>query len=186
MSVQMNLLVIKISQVCIQLHIMCDFNLRTDLTFSCRSKYVPFERRQTSKTLGIRAYGSGQQMEGDPKVIRAMYDDTSRLLEKDGETLKWGEVYHMFKKSKFFIEAEELDELKVFKNIRKSGIFRVASHPVMFPCTDSITWILKNIDVNGRYICNARKDPIASFKPEYLEKCYHIEKGSKKLDIKAP
>jgi hypothetical protein len=28
--------------------------------------------------------------------------------------------------------------------------------------------------------CN--KDPIASYKPNYLEKCYHIEKGSKRLD----
>jgi hypothetical protein len=47
-----------------------------------------------------------------------------------GKHLKWGEVYHMFKKSNFSIEAEEPDELKVFKNIRKSSIFRVASHPM--------------------------------------------------------
>jgi hypothetical protein len=38
--------------------------------------------------------------------------------------------------------------------------------------------------VKDRYIYNARKDPIASFRPEYLAKCYHIEKGSKKLDRK--
>jgi len=40
-----------------------------------------------------------------------MYDDTSGLLEKEKEILKWGEVYHMFKKSKLSSEAEELDEL---------------------------------------------------------------------------
>jgi hypothetical protein len=65
----------------------------------------------------------------------------------------------MFKKSNFSVEAEEPDELKVFKNIKKSGIFRVASTPMVFPCVDSITWILKNIDVNNRYIYNSRKDP---------------------------
>jgi hypothetical protein len=73
---------------------------------------------------------------------------------------------------------------KVFKNIRKSGIFRVASHLVVFPCADAITWILKNIDVNGRYICNDKKYPIASLRPEFLEKCYHIDKGTKMLDNK--
>lgn len=72
----------------------------------------------------------------------------------------------------------------MFKNIRKSGIFRVEAHSTVFPCADVIRWILKNVDVNDRYVCNARKDPIASFRPEYLAKCYHIEKGSKKLDNK--
>jgi hypothetical protein len=125
-------------------------------------------KKTTSKVLGTEASGSGQQTEGEPKVIRATYDDTSGLLEKDGEMLKWGEVYHMFKKSNFSTEVEEPYELKVFKNIRKSGIFRVAAHPMVFPCVDSITWILKNIDVKDRFVCNARKDPIASFRPEYL------------------
>jgi hypothetical protein len=32
----------------------------------------------------------------------------------------------MFKKSNFSAEAEDSDELQAFKNIRKSGIFRVA------------------------------------------------------------
>ena len=54
----------------------------------------------------------------------------------------------------------------------------------MFPFADAITWILKNIDVKDRYICNDRKDPIASFSPEYLEKFYHIENESNKLDRK--
>jgi hypothetical protein len=103
-------------------------------------------------------------------------------VEKDEEMLKWGDVYHMFKKSNFSMEAKEPDELQVFKNIRKSGIFKVETHPTMFPYAFSIAWILKNIDVNGRHIWNARKEPITSFRPKYLAKCYHIEKGSKRLD----
>ena len=67
---------------------------------------IPLRKNKTSNTLGIRAYCSGYQMEGDPKVIIVMYDDTSEILERDGEKLKWEEVYHMFKKSKFFIEAK--------------------------------------------------------------------------------
>jgi hypothetical protein len=34
------------------------------------------------------------------------------------------------------------------------------------------------------YIYNARKEPIASFQTKYLERCYHIEKGTKNLDKK--
>jgi hypothetical protein len=64
-------------------------------------------KKTTSKVLGTEASGSNQQVEGEPEIIRATYDDTSGLLEKDKETLKWGDVYHMFKKSNFFIEAEE-------------------------------------------------------------------------------
>jgi hypothetical protein len=127
-------------------------------------------KKTVSKALGTDASGSGKQTEGEPKVVGDTYDDTYGLLEKDGEIVKWGEVYHMFRKSNFSTEAEETDELKVFKKSRIFGIFRVASHPVVFPCVDAITWILKNIYVNDRYICKSRKYPISSFKPEYLAK----------------
>jgi hypothetical protein len=76
-------------------------------------------KKTMSKTLGTEASGSGQQTEGEPKVIGATYDDTYGLLEKDGETLKWGEVYHMFKKSNFSTDVKDQDELKIFKNIKK-------------------------------------------------------------------
>jgi hypothetical protein len=92
-----------------------------------------------------------------------MYDDTSRLLYQEGDVLRWGDVYHMFKKHKFSIEAVDKDELKIFKNIRMYRIFRVASQDVVFPCTNTIAWILNNIDLGRRYVCNSRSEPIASF-----------------------
>jgi hypothetical protein len=101
-------------------------------------------------------------------VVGATYDDTSGILEKQGETLKWGDVYHMFKKSSFSTDAKDQDELKIFKNIKRSGIFRVASHVVVFPYVDAIIWIIKHINLRNKYIFNARGDPIASFQPEDL------------------
>jgi hypothetical protein len=139
-------------------------------------------KKMTSKASGAEASGSTQQVEGELEIIGATYDDTTGILEKDRETLKWGEIYHMFKKSNFSVETEDPDELQAFKNIRKSWIFRVATHPTIFPCTDAISWILKNTDISNRYICNMRKEPIASFRPDSLAKCYHIEEGSKRLD----
>jgi hypothetical protein len=70
----------------------------------------------------------------------------------------------------------------VFRNIRKLGIFTVEAHPIVFPCVYAICWILKNTYIDIRYVFNARKKPIASFKPDDLAKCYHIEVRSKKLD----
>jgi hypothetical protein len=74
--------------------------------------------------------------------------------------------------------------MKIFKNIRRYGIFRVPSHVVVFPCTDTIAWILKHIDLGRIYVCNSRRDPIALFWPQYVENIYHIEKRTKKLDKK--
>jgi hypothetical protein len=54
----------------------------------------------------------------------------------------------------------------------------------VFPCTDAIAWILKHVDLGNIYVCNSRRDPIASFWPKDLEKCYHLEKGTKKLENK--
>jgi hypothetical protein len=58
---------------------------------------------------------------------------------------------------------EDQDELKIFKNIRRYGIFRVVAHIFVFPCTDAITWILKNIDLGNIYVCNFRSEPITYF-----------------------
>jgi hypothetical protein len=38
----------------------------------------------------------------------------------------------MFKKKNFLIDVEDQDELKVFKNIRKSRIHRVAAHVLQY------------------------------------------------------
>jgi hypothetical protein len=48
----------------------------------------------------------------------------------------------MFKKHNFSIDVEDKDEMKIFKNIRRFGIFRVAACVVVFPCIDVIAWIL--------------------------------------------
>jgi hypothetical protein len=45
------------------------------------------------------------------KSVRNVYDDTSRILDKEGENLKWGEVYYMFKKSNFYRKVEDPREL---------------------------------------------------------------------------
>ena len=76
------------------------------------------------KAFGAEASGSTHQAEGELEIIGATYDDTIGILEKDRETLKWGEVYDMSKKYNFFVEDEDPYEIQVFKNTMKLGIFR--------------------------------------------------------------
>jgi hypothetical protein len=135
-------------------------------------------KKETINLAGVEPSSSSQQTT-DMESVMTVYDDTSGILYKEGEILKWGEFYHMFKKSKFSIEVEDPKELQAFRNIKKSGIFRVASHPTMFPCADVISWILKNVNIDNKYIFNIRKEPITSFRPDDLAKRYHLEAGKK-------
>jgi len=90
----------------------------------------------------------------------------------------------MFKKYNFSTGVKDQDEINIFKNIRRSGIFILASCDFVFHFIDAINWILKNIDLRNIYVCHSIKEPITLFRPEYLERFYHLEKGTTKLDRK--
>lgn len=51
-----------------------------------------------SKVPNTKASASVWQDEDEPEVVGDMYDDTFGLIEKEGEIIKGGNVYHMFKK----------------------------------------------------------------------------------------
>jgi hypothetical protein len=112
----------------------------------------------------------------------ALYGDTTGLLKKGQDPLKWDEVFQMFKLQNFPINVEDQDQLRIFNNIRKSKLHRVAAHPPVLPCADAIAWIIEHVDLQNRYILNARGEPIASFQAADLAKYYHLEKGPQKLD----
>jgi len=51
-----------------------------------------------SKVPNTKASASVWQDEDEPEVVGDMYDDTFGLIEKEGEIIKGGNVYHMVKK----------------------------------------------------------------------------------------
>jgi hypothetical protein len=65
----------------------------------------------------------------------------------------------MFKKENFPMEAKYHDELKVFKNIQRSGLHRLVAHAILFPYVERVSWILKKIDLDNQYILNAKGKP---------------------------
>jgi hypothetical protein len=60
-----------------------------------------------------------------------------RFLEKGEDSLKWGDIYQMFKKQNFVVDVKDQDELRIFKNIKKYGIHRVATVLWYFPVSMS-------------------------------------------------
>jgi hypothetical protein len=67
---------------------------------------------------------SSSQQTVEIESVWTIYDDISVLIYKDGETLKWVEVYYMLNKSNLCIEEEEPDDLQVFREIKKTRNFQ--------------------------------------------------------------
>ena len=115
------------------------------------------------KTPIIEASGSRRRQDEEHDSLGEVYDDTTRLLEKGGESLKWGEVFQMFKRQTFPVEADDQDELQIFNNIWRLQLHRVETHVAVLSYENAIVWILKHVDLENRYILNARGEPITSF-----------------------
>ena len=55
--------------------------------------------------------------EEEPNSLGLVYDDITCLLDKGGDSLKWGETFHMFKRHTFLVEDDDQYELDIFKEI---------------------------------------------------------------------
>lgn len=116
--------------------------------------------------------------EEEPNSLGLVYDDITCLLDKGGDSLKWGEPFHMFKRHTFLVEDDDQDELDNFKKNQRSRIHRVEADVGVFPCVYAISWILKDVELEKKYILHSRGEAIASFQLGNLEKYYHLEKGT--------
>jgi hypothetical protein len=103
---------------------------------------VQIKIEKTRKAPATEASRSGCRIEDGPDIVGEVYNDTSGLLEKGEDLLRWGGVDQMFKKKSFTTNAKDQDKIGIFKNIKQSKIHRVESCIVVFSWIDSITWIL--------------------------------------------
>jgi hypothetical protein len=58
---------------------------------------MSLRKKMTSKLQATEASDSDQNIEYETNTPRSMYDDASRLLEKEGDALIWGDMYDMLK-----------------------------------------------------------------------------------------
>jgi hypothetical protein len=135
----------------------------------------------SKKSPMTESFGSIIHQGENEEIPRPIYNDAKRFIEK-GTSIKWGEVFHMFKKKSFPRESEEDLDLKIFKNIKKSKLHRVEAHTTIFPCANTISWKVRHVDLGNRYILNANGDPMISFQASNISSYYHLEKGDLSLD----
>jgi hypothetical protein len=62
-------------------------------------------KKTTIKEPTIKVSRSGSKQEEELYSLEAVYDHTRRLLEKGGDSVKWGEVFYMFKRHTLPVEA---------------------------------------------------------------------------------
>ena len=84
----------------------------------------------------------------------------------------WTSLFQAFHNKEFtvLLENDASTELrkKIYQNIIKSGLHRVAMKTPILPCPDVIEWITKKIDHQHRSILNFEGKIVASYKPSMM------------------
>jgi hypothetical protein len=63
-----------------------------------------------------------------------------------------GEVYQMFNNQSFPQEPENNSDLNIFKNIKRSKLYKVEAHTQVFPCKKDISWILNHMELEKYHL----------------------------------
>jgi hypothetical protein len=67
-----------------------------------------------------------------------VYDDTKCLINKETK-FKWGEIYQMFNNQTFSQFPKKDHDLEVFNSIKKSKLYKVETHVIVFPYAKPIS-----------------------------------------------
>ena len=67
-----------------------------------------------------------------------------------------------------------LEEDRIYANIEKSSIMKVATRPELFPCSEVIGWILPHVDIATMILGNVEKQGYAAYSPGYVALAYHL------------
>jgi hypothetical protein len=90
----------------------------------------------------------------------------------------------MFNNQTFPQLPEDNPDLKTFRNIRRSKLYKFATHATMFACVEAISRIVKNVNMEITFILNSQGHPIISFQDSLISSCYHLEDVEKALQMK--
>ena len=79
-------------------------------------------------------------MEGEPEVeiitkVEYIYEDTKDTTRVE-PYYKWGAIYRMIVNQN--VPNAGFEELTMYANIKKSSLMKVATRPMLFPCSEVI------------------------------------------------
>ena len=108
--------------------------------------------------------------EGDPEVeiitkVECIYEDTRATIDVE-PNYKWGEIYKLISNQE--VPDTEFEELKIYANIEKSSLMKIATRPELFPYSEVIGWILPRVDVTTMILANTDKQGYAAYSLGYV------------------
>ena len=77
--------------------------------------------------------------EEEPEVEVIIYEDT-KVTTRVEPDYKWGEIFKMISSQN--VPNAGFEEMKIYANIERSALMKVATRPELFPCLEVIGWIL--------------------------------------------
>jgi hypothetical protein len=117
-----------------------------------------------------------------PTLVPSEYSfNITDMSSHDGREnyLRYYEIYDMFQNEKYTSDNEDIDE---YKNICKSGIHIVTTHPYIFPYNEVARWCFTHLQKEIAVIVNALGVPIVSLKIEDIMILYKTPKPTFSLD----
>jgi hypothetical protein len=61
-----------------------------------------------------------------------------------------------------------------YKYVAQSELHKIAMRPRLMPYNDMIGWVLENVDLSTRSICNSQRVAVGSFQPEHFQVMYKL------------
>ena len=98
-----------------------------------------------------------------------VYEDTKFLIDGDIK-LKWEDINDIF--SGTF--EEDLEDHKLYVNIHKYGLYRIACRYPSFPCAEMIHWIVSHTDPETMTLSSLSGTKIATFRAHDYQWTYHF------------
>lgn len=94
------------------------------------------------------------------------FANTKCKLENDKPLLQWGDIYWAIKEKAYTNIIEEVKikecDLDVWNNISKSIFNQAGARPCILPCAKTIKTMVKQADLENRWIANNKGQPIDS------------------------
>ena len=117
-----------------------------------------------------------QVAEEEPEVkvitrLEIIYEDTKATTGVELD-YKWGEIFRMISNQN--VPDAGFEEMKIYANIEKSALMKVATRPKLFPCSEVICWILPKEDVTRMILENTAKQGHVAYNIAYVSMAYHI------------
>ena len=90
-----------------------------------------------------------------------IYEGTKLIVDKDIK-LKWQDINDSF----LGTFEEDLEDWRVYVNIRKSSLYWIACMYPMFPCTNMIHWKVSYMDLETMVLSSFSRIDISTFRAQ--------------------